>query len=66
MNVRLWLNTHQAAEHTGHHVDTIRKALEADELHGHQRVKNGRWRVHIDCLDAWCGGLKCEHQEKAA
>lgn len=62
MSTRIWLNTAQAAEHVGHHPDTIRKACEAGELHGGQRKANGRWRIHIDCLNDWAGGDKCAHQ----
>ena len=50
---RVWLTTAQAAEHTGYHPDTIRKALEAGELRGKQRRPGGHWRVHVDVLDAW-------------
>jgi len=63
MSARLWHNTTQAAEHAGCHRDTVIKALEADELHGTQRKARGRWRIHIDCLDAWCGGVRCPHQQ---
>lgn len=66
MSVRLWLNTAQAAEHAGCHVDTVRKAAESGELHASQRKAKGRWRIHIDCLDAWCVGERCEHLAGAA
>lgn len=62
MNVRIWHNTAQAAEHAGCHPDTVRKAAESGDLHGAQRKPNGRWRIHVDCLDAWCAGAKCDHQ----
>lgn len=63
MNQRIWLNTNDAAAYAGNHPVTLRKAFESGELHGSQRTKNGRWRVHVDCLDAWCAGVKCEHQK---
>lgn len=66
MSARIWHNTAQAAEHAGCHVDTVLKALEGAELHGYQRKPGGRWRVHIDCLDSWCAGEKCEHQMAGA
>lgn len=66
MSIRLWLNTAQAADHAGCHPVTVRKALEAGELHGAQRTTAGRWRIHVDCLDAWCGGEQCEHQRTGA
>lgn len=58
---RIWFDTAQAAEHTGRHPQTIRKACEAQELHGSQRKPNGRWRIHRDCLDAWALGVECPH-----
>lgn len=66
MTTRIWLNTTQAAEHAGCHRDTAIKALEAGELHGTQRKKGGRWRIHVDCLDSWCAGEKCRHQASNA
>lgn len=65
--VRLWFTTHQAAERVGCHVDTVRKACEAGELHGSQRTRpNGRWRIHRDCLDAWASGEACPHRLAAS
>lgn len=66
MTGRIWLNTAQAADHSGKHADTIRKALEDGVLHGHQRVTGGRWSVHIDCLDAWVEGRACARHEAVA
>ncbi|HEY0889911.1 MAG TPA: helix-turn-helix domain-containing protein [Nocardioides sp.] len=59
---RFWHSTHTAAAHSGFHPQTVRKACESGELHGSQRTKGGRWRIHRDCLDAWLRGEKCEHQ----
>lgn len=65
MNALIWLNTKQAGQYVGKHPATVLKALEAGELHGHQRVPNGRWSVHVDCLDAWAGGESCpRHDER--
>ena len=61
MSERIWHNTAQAAARAGCHSDTVLKALEAGELHGSQRKAKGRWRVHVDCIDAWCAGEACEH-----
>lgn len=61
MSDRIWLNTAQAADRAGCHRDTILKALEAGELHGAQRKAKGRWRIHVNCLDAWGLGEKCGH-----
>lgn len=66
MSTRIWLNTAQAADHAGCHPDTVRRALEDGGLHGVQRKKNGRWRIHITCLDEWCSGGQCEHQRVGA
>ena len=70
---RLRLDTKQAADYSGRHVDTIRRALENGELHGGQRrdkdgrpKRNGRWSIRRTCLDAWLDGVPCEHQEAAA
>lgn len=66
MSARIWHNTTQASEHAGCHRDTVLRALEAAELHGTQRKTKGRWRIHIDCLNAWCAGDKCDHQRAEA
>lgn len=66
MNVRYWHSTEQAAEHTGYHPQTVRKAAEAGELHGSQRKAGGRWRFHVDCLDAWVAGEPCPHRQAGA
>lgn len=44
------------------HPVTVRRALEAQELHGTQRVKGGRWVIRADCLDAWLDGVPCPHE----
>lgn len=66
MSARIWFNTTQAADHAGCHRDTVLKAVEDGALHGTQRTVKGRWRIHVDCLDAWCGGVKCGHQMAVA
>lgn len=58
----VWLNTAQAARRAGRHVITVRRALEAAELHGAQRTTGGRWRIHVDCLDAWAASTDCPHK----
>lgn len=62
LDERIWHDTTSAGQRVGNHKDTVRKACEAGELHGSQRTKNGRWRIHRDCLDAWAGGTPCPHQ----
>lgn len=61
---RIWFATGQAAEHTGRHPVTVRRALEAGELHGGQPKAGARWRIHRDCLDAWALGTPCPHAAK--
>jgi hypothetical protein len=66
MSTRIWVNTAQAADHAGCHPDTVRRSLEDGSLHGTQRKANGRWRIHINCLNAWCAGAQCDHQKAGA
>lgn len=61
--VRIWHGTGTAAEYVGCHPNTVLKAAESGELHGTQRKARGRWRIHVDCLDAWAGGRPCPHRE---
>lgn len=57
-----WLNTSQAAEYTGRHVQTIARAAASGELHGSQRTApRGKWSFKAECLDAWVAGEPCEH-----
>lgn len=61
----IWFSTTQAADRSGRHVVTVRRALEAGDLHGGQRSANCSWRIHRDCLDAWALGEPCPHQDAA-
>lgn len=58
---RIWFDTTQAAARAERHANTVRRALEAGELHGGQPRPGGRWRIHRDCLDAWLFGEPCPH-----
>lgn len=58
----IWLSTRQVAEHANRHEVTVRRALEAGNLHGGQAKARGSWRVHIDCVDAWLLGQPCPHR----
>ena len=60
------LTVAEAAAEGRKHPITVRRALEAGELHGSQRVKGGRWTVEEPCLSAWLAGEECEHQRTAA
>lgn len=57
----IWLDTSQAAARAGRHDVTVRRALEAKQLHGGQPKAGARWRIHRDCLDAWVLGVPCPH-----
>lgn len=56
------LTVAEVAEAVRRHPVTVRKALEAGQLHGAQSVKGGRWTVREDCAEAWVEGDKCPHQ----
>lgn len=62
----IWLSTNEAADRVGRHKDTVRRALEAGDLHGGQSTTRGRWRIHRDCADAWALGVPCPHQQAGA
>jgi excisionase family DNA binding protein len=52
-----WLTPKQVAVEIGRHRDTVLRALEAGELHGHQRTRRGRWLIAPAAVDAWIQGL---------
>jgi hypothetical protein len=52
-----WMTPTQIAKQTGRGVNRVRLALECGELHGHQRVRGGRWLVDPACVDPWLVGL---------
>lgn len=51
-----WMTVPEVAIHTHRHPGTVRVALEHGHLHGHQRRHRGRWRIHIDAVNAWLHG----------
>lgn len=51
--VSVWLTAAEVAAATDRHVVTVRRALENGELHGHQRVRGGRWKVKAESVEAW-------------
>lgn len=55
------LNVRQSAALAGCCPDTIRRALAAGDIHGHQRASRGRWLIRPECLDAWLDGVRCRH-----
>ena len=56
------LTVAEAAADARRHEVTVRRALEAGELHGKQRVKRGRWLIQPECLDAWLDNVLCPHK----
>lgn len=56
------LDTAEVAAATKKHVNTVRLALEAGELHGTQSKAGGRWSIREDCAEAWADNVPCEHQ----
>lgn len=62
---RTWHSTSTAAEYADRATVTVLKACESGELHGVQRKQRGRWRIHVDCLDAWIWGRACPHADRA-
>lgn len=60
---RVWLELEQAAEVAGFHWRYIGDLCRAGEIHGSQRKRGGKWRIHRDCLDAWMAKRPCAHQE---
>lgn len=56
-----YLTTAAAAEYAHRHPGSIRRSLEAGELHGVQRKKGGPWLIQPACIDAYLAGEKCEH-----
>ncbi|WP_031470391.1 helix-turn-helix domain-containing protein [Sciscionella sediminilitoris] len=46
----------QVVAEYGFHLTTVHKALEAGELHGHQRKFKGRWRIERCAVEAWIKG----------
>jgi len=59
---RRYMNVAEAAAHVRRHPGTLRRSLEAGEVHGTQRTVGGRWTIRVDCLEAWIEGRPCEHQ----
>lgn len=51
-----WLTPARAAIEADRAKSTIYEALERGELHGHQRVRGGRWQIHPDVIGAWIRG----------
>lgn len=58
-----WLTSSEAADRARCNVDTLQDALRSQELRGYQGGgKKGRWRIHVEDLDAWVRGETAEVQ----
>jgi hypothetical protein len=66
VDTRALLAVQDAAVVTGRHPVTLRRALKAGELHGHQLRKRGRWTLERQCLLAWMNGDPCVHKHKVS
>lgn len=58
-----WLSSKQASDRAGKHVQSVRRAVELGELHGHQRldergrpIPKSRWTFHPDAVDVFVQG----------
>lgn len=56
------LTVAEVAEATRKDPQTVRRALQAGELHGVQSKVRGHWTVREDCAEAWADKTPCEHQ----
>lgn len=63
---RIWFDVHQAADHVGYFWRTIADLCRSGEIHGHQRKRGGKWRIHVDCLNAWAMNKPCPHADELA
>ena len=57
-----WMTVREAATYTRRSQRTILTALGDDSLRGHRPGERGRWRVHVDDLDAWVRGERADVQ----
>jgi hypothetical protein len=51
-----WLTVTEANTPARIAASDLHRALAAEEFRGYQRVKGGKWRIHVDDLDAWIRG----------
>jgi excisionase family DNA binding protein len=57
-----WLTVRQAAARAQRGRRTILNALDDETLRGYRRGERGRWRIHVDDVDAWVRGEKADVQ----
>jgi excisionase family DNA binding protein len=51
-----WLTAQQAADRAHRSIDTIYRAADSGELHGHQTGRKGRWAFRPAAVDSWNAG----------
>ena len=51
-----WLTVQEAADRAKAGERSIRRALADETLRGHQKCRNGKWRIDAADLDAWVRG----------
>lgn len=59
-----WMTVDEAGAHARMSGEEIARACRAGELHATQRRERGRWRIHVDNLDAWLLGEPQSHQAR--
>jgi excisionase family DNA binding protein len=57
-----WLTVRQACERAQRGKQMILAALADESLTGHRPGERGRWRIHVEDLDAWVRGEKADVQ----
>lgn len=62
---RVWLNVDEANQRTGVSQTDLYEALRSKELKGYRRADKGKWRIHVDELDAWMRGERVPNLRSA-
>ncbi len=50
---RQWLTVDEVRQMSGEGRTRVYEALQTGELVGTQRSARGKWRIHVDAVDAW-------------
>ena len=53
-----WLTTREACAYSGFGLSKVLTALHDGDLVGRQSGPGGRWRIHVDAVDAWLDGSR--------
>lgn len=57
-----WMTVVEAAAHARMSPEDVAEACRLGELRATQRKARGRWRIHVDNLDAWLLGEPQGHE----